>query len=109
MKSLMLITLFLSLFIYSFSTLCSLITGDLVNKANCINGEGIFNFTCCYEVTTYQNNQIKTACAHYIKNKTLIDIEIRQIMALYPNIKNINVDCSSFFLKTCLFILLLLF
>ena len=105
----MLITLFLSLLIYSFSTFCILITGDMVNKDNCLKGEGILNYTCCYEITTYQNNKIETACANYIKNKTIIDIEIRGKMALHPNIKNIDVDCSSFFLKTCLFILLLLF
>ncbi len=80
----------------------------MVNKANCLKGEGIFNYTCCYEVTTYQNNKIETACANYIKNKTIIDNVIKGKMQ-NPNIKNINVDCSSFFLNTCLFILLLLF
>ena len=109
MKSLILLTIFLSLFIYSFSTFCNSITGDMVNKANCIKGEGIPNFNCCYEVTTYKNNKIETACENYIKNKTHIEQQIRIKMAFNLNIEKINVDCSSFYLQTYLLILLLLF
>ena len=109
MKSLMLLTIFLNLFLYSLSTLCIAITSDMATKENCLKGQTILaNTTCCYEVTTYKN-KVQKACFPYIKNITYIKQEIRAKMAANLDIEKINVDCSSFYLQTSLFILLLLF
>ena len=110
MKSILIfITIVLSLFLYSLSTFCTSLTGDLVTKSNCLKGDTALNFTCCYEVTYYTDKAKKIACFPYIKNKTYIDTEINLKKLMDYKIDKIDVDCSSFFLKTFLFILLLLF
>ena len=108
MKSLMLLTIFLNLFLYSLSIYCTSISSEEASPKNCLKGEFlILNATCCYEVTTYKD-KVQKACFPYIKNKTYIEQEIRLKMLGDINIEKINVDCSSFYLQTSLFILLLL-
>ena len=109
MKSLMLLTIFLNLFLYSLSTLCIAITSDMATKENCLKGQTIIaNTTCCYVVTKYKN-RVENSCSFFVKDKTIIEREIRAKMATNLDIEKINVDCSSFYLQTSLFILLLLF
>ena len=113
MKSIM-INLIVFIFLFSkikSSTICYLISGDLVSVDNCKKGATIVNNeTCCYHEISYKNSSIpkKKSCISIKKDIDSINFQIALEKKGDSSINEVSIDCSNSFLKLTSFLLFIL-